>query len=137
MLILDDGSIIVASGVGHEEIHPPWNEVLFERHLFKLTPQHQLAWELTFPDPFLIFYAKTTNLVKLSNGSGYVLAGMGPIFAEDPDDPGSIGGYFTKISVDGDSVWTRKYLYPMEHVSVHEPFDMKETPDGGLIICGK
>jgi hypothetical protein len=137
MLLLDDGSIVVASGVGHEEIHPPWNEVLFDRHVFKLNPEHQLAWELTFPDPFLIFYAKTTKLVGLSDGSGYVMAGMGPIFADDPDDPGSIGGFFTKISTDGDSIWTRKYLYPSEHVSVHEPFDMKETPDGGLIICGK
>jgi hypothetical protein len=136
MLLLDDGSIIVASGVGYEQIHPSVNEVYFERHVFKLNPQQQIEWELTFPDSALTSWAKTTKLVELSDGSGYVLAGM-TYNTQPPPKYFTIRGWLAKISPDGDSIWTRRYAFLTDGENEHEIYDMKETPDGGLIVCGK
>jgi hypothetical protein len=138
LVVLDDGSVVVASGVGHEIDLPSVNDVFFDRHIFKLSPQHQfLEWDLTYLDTELTWAGRTTNLVQLKNGSGFVMAGISynPPSSPPYDEP--IYGVIAKVSASGDSVWTRKYAYQPELGHVHEIFDMKETPDGGLIICGQ
>lgn len=137
MLLLDDGSLIVASGVGHEIQHASVNEVLFDRYVFKLNPQREIEWELTFPDTEPTYWTSTTNLVELSNGSGYVMAGVShnPDWLPPYTEP--VYGWLAKISPDGDSVWARRYAFPYSSPLLHQLYDMKETPDGGLILCGQ
>ncbi len=136
ILLLDDGSLIVASGVGHEQQHASVNEVFFDRYVFKLSPQHQVEWELSFPDQTLTWATRTTNLLKLSNGSGYILSAMSynphPITSD-----GNIMGWLAKISIGGDSIWTRRYEFVNDLPVGQTIYDTKETPDGGLIICGE
>lgn len=137
MLLLDDGSIIVASGIGHEQYHPSVSEVYFDRYVFKLNPQHEIEWELTFADPTITLLTGTSNLVGLSDGSGYILAGRVHSAPEQPSGYSATKGWLAKISPDGDSIWTRSYSYPMAPPSRHIVYDLKETPDGGLILCGQ
>lgn len=137
LLVLDDGSIIVASGIGHEQQHSSVNEVYFDRYVFKLNPQHEIEWELTFPDAELNYLSKTTNLVELSNGEGYVVAGVEYQVETQPPWTQPARGWITKISTEGDSVWTRRYSYLSNVAMRQDVYDMKETPDGGLILCGE
>lgn len=137
MLVLDDGSIIVASGIGHEQINSSVNEVYFDRYIFKLNPLHQVVWELTFTDPILTSASRTTNLVNLSDGTGYILAGMVYNPPQFPPYDEAIKGWIAKISSDGDSIWTRRYNYLDDEPIGQTIYDMKETPDGGLILCGQ
>ncbi|MCF8247703.1 MAG: T9SS type A sorting domain-containing protein [Saprospiraceae bacterium] len=136
MLLLDDGSIIVASGIGHEQQHASVNEVYFDRLVFKLNPQHQIEWELTFPDSALTGWARTKKLIKLSDGSGYIMAGM--IYnSQPPPKYFTVRGWLSKISTAGDSIWTRRYAFLVDGENEHEIYDVRETSDGGLIICGE
>ncbi len=137
MLLLDDGSLIVVSGVGHEIQHASVNEVFFDRYIFKLNPQRQIEWELSFPDSQPTYYPRTTNLVELNDGGGYVMAGMS--FNPEPTPPYGepVKGWLAKVSPDGDSIWTRRYAYIYPTPLIHTLYDMKETPDGGLILCGQ
>jgi Secretion system C-terminal sorting domain len=138
MILLDDGSIIVASGIGHEELHPSFNEVNFDPYVLKLNPQHQIEWELTFPNTELNNYPRTTNLVEMSDGSGYILAGLASVPPIPQADYGTIRGSISKISLGGDSIWTRKYAYEVSNpYYIPDIYDMKETMDGGLILSGE
>ncbi|MCU0345684.1 MAG: T9SS type A sorting domain-containing protein [Saprospiraceae bacterium] len=42
-----------------------------------------------------------------------------------------------KVSPSGDSIWIRKYAVLTERESEHKVYDVKETPDGGIILCGE
>jgi Secretion system C-terminal sorting domain len=135
MVLLDDGSLVVASGVGTEIDHPSVNVVYFDKYVFKLNPDGEIEWELTFKDPELTSVSRTTNLIQLSNGSGFLLAGMAhvklsPIL-------GSVMGWIAKITPEGDSTWIRRYAFLDQQSSAHTIYDLKETPDGGFILCGE
>lgn len=136
MLLLDDGSLIVASGIGHEQQHPSVNEVFFDRYIFKLNPQHQIEWELTFPDPSPNWASKTSNLIRLTDDSGYILTGVSfnPLLVPPYSN---IMGWIAKISPEGDSIWSRRYEYVNDLPIGQTIYDTKLTEDGGLIICGQ
>ncbi len=137
IVALDDGSIVVASGVGHEIDESSVNDVFFDRHVYKLNYQHQLEWELTFPDSVPTYWTRTTNLIALKNSTGYILGGVHYLPEIFPPYDQPIKGWFAKISDDGDSIWSRRYSYVLNEVYVNEILDMKETIDGGLIVCGQ
>jgi hypothetical protein len=42
-----------------------------------------------------------------------------------------------KMDENGDSLWTRKYVYPVSEMNLHQFKDIKETTDGGFILCGE
>jgi hypothetical protein len=136
MLLLDDGSIVVASGVGHEQQRASVNEVFFDRHVFKLNPQRELEWEVTFPDSVLTGWSRTTNLMRFNDASGYVVAGMA-YSALPPPEYFTILGWFAKITNEGDRLWVRRYAFLSNGENSHKVYDMKEAADGGLIICGQ
>jgi type IX secretion system substrate protein len=135
MMLSDDGSLAVASGAGTELDRPSVNVVYFDKYVFKLNPDGEIEWELTFKDPELTSVSRTTNLIQLSNGSGFLLAGMAhvklsPIL-------GSVMGWIAKITPEGDSTWIRRYAFLDQQSSAHTIYDLKETPDGGFILCGE
>ena len=136
MLLLGDGSLVVASGVGHEIDNPSVNAVVFDKHIFKLGPQQEVEWELTFPSPLETGRTVATTLVELSDGSGYVMAGT-EIGTLPPPAYGIIYGWLGKVSPEGDSVWTRRHGFLTDHRYYHKVYDLKETPDGGLVLCGE
>ena len=136
MVLLEDGSLVIASGIGHEQQRPSVNVVYFDKAVFKLNPQRELEWEVVFPDPELVLNSYTSRIIQLKNKSGFVVAGV----AKRPTPPGVWGsnrGWIAKISPDGDSLWSRTYVYSTDFPSFHEFYDLKECPDGGLILCGE
>ena len=136
MVLLEDGSLVIACGIGHEQQRPSVNVVYFDKAVFKLNPQRELEWEVVFPDPELVLNSYTSRIIQLKNKSGFVVAGV----AKRPTPPGVWGsnrGWIAKISPDGDSLWSRTYVYSTDFPSFHEFYDLKECPDGGLILCGE
>jgi type IX secretion system substrate protein len=136
MVLLDDGSLVVASGVGTEIDHPSVNVVYFDKYVFKLNPDGEIEWELTFPDSALTSWSTTTKILKLTDGSGYLLAGMA-YNALPPPKYFIVSGWLSKITPDGDSIWTRKFAFLNDGQDEHKIYDLKETPDGGFILCGE
>ncbi len=135
MVLLEDGSLVVASGVGHELYRPSVNTVFFDKYIFKLNPQREVEWEISFPEPVLTSQSKLSNLIALSDGSGFVAAGShGEIFS---GQNASLKGWIGKISPQGDSIWTRQYLGVQNNNNLHYIHDIKETADGGFILCGE
>lgn len=136
MVLLADGSIVVASGKGTEIERPTGNTIYFDKHVFRLTPEFEIAWEVTFEDIEPNVSSKLTNIEGLADGSGFVVAGT-----EGEDTPGSgtyaVRGWLAKVSPDGQPVWTRAYVGIDNDKPRHSVYDLKETPDGGLILCGE
>lgn len=135
MILLDDGSLIVASGIGYEQDWPSVNVVWFEKSVFKLNANQEVEWEVTFPEDSLAGRARTTNLLNTSDNSGFILAGLDVV--SDWEVTFQQMGWLAKLSYDGDSIWTRRYKYLDTDKSDHEFYDLKETPDGGFILCGE
>jgi Secretion system C-terminal sorting domain len=136
MMLSDDGSLVVASGAGTEIDHPSVNVVYFDKYVFKLNPDGEIEWELTFPDSALTSWSTTTKILKLTDGSGYLLAGMA-YNALPPPKYFIVSGWLSKITPDGDSIWTRKFAFLNDGQDEHKIYDLKETPDGGFILCGE
>ena len=136
MVLLEDGSLVVASGVGHEQERTSVNVVYFDKYIFKLNPQHQLEWELTFPDSAITGWARTTKLIKLNDDAGYILGGI-TYNTQPPPKYFTIRGWLAKVCSEGDSLWSRRFAYLTDGENEHELNDMKETSDGGIILCGE
>ncbi|MBX2926654.1 MAG: T9SS type A sorting domain-containing protein [Saprospiraceae bacterium] len=137
MVLLDDGSLIVASRVGQEYYFPASSQVRFDKYIFKLNPMREIEWELTFPQPTpTMDLARLTNIIATSDGSGFVAAGM---HAQDfpSQNAFSLKGWLGKVSPSGDSLWTRQYVGIDQLNNRHTIYDLKETPDGGFILCGE
>jgi hypothetical protein len=136
MVLLDDGSLIVASGVGHEYYFPASSQVRFDKYIFKLNPMREIEWEVTFQETLRTGSAEITNLIAVSDGSGYVAAGKhGEVYTSQ--EALSLRGWLGKVSPSGDSLWTRQYVGIDQLNNRHTIYDLKETPDGGFILCGE
>ncbi len=136
MVLLDDGSLVIASGDGTEYVHPSVNAVWFKKLIFKLDPNHELEWESEFPEPKESSWTKSTNLIEFSDDSGFLFAGTAPDYSLS-EGYDHIKGWLAKISHDGESIWEREYVYLTNKLNAHEIFDIKETSDGGFIFCGQ
>lgn len=136
MVLLGDGSLVIASGVGYEQERTSVNTIYFDKHIFKLNPMQEIEWEITFAESPLTGTSFLTNLISLSDNSGFVAAGThGEEF--DSQNAFSLRGWIGKVSPDGDSLWTRQYIGLDQLNNRHALYDLKETPDGGFILCGE
>ena len=137
MVLLDDGSLIIASGYGTEIDRPNGNIVYYEKYIFKLSPNGDVVWEKIFHDPEEVNgTALLTNIVPFSDGSGFLLAGSE---GKDTLDIGNfaIRGWVSKIDHDGTLLWARRYVGVDSGNTWNEINDVKETPDGGFILVGE
>lgn len=136
MVLLDDGSLVVASGIGTEVDLGPSHVIYFEKLLFKLSPEHELEWELKIPDFDLNGSSDLTSVIAVSDGSGFVVGGRhGEEIAANYTF--AIRGDISKVSNDGQLVWTRRYVGIDSDEPTHQVYDLKETADGGFIIVGE
>ncbi|MBX2929934.1 MAG: T9SS type A sorting domain-containing protein [Saprospiraceae bacterium] len=135
MVLLDDGSLVIASGVGHEIAIPSVNGISFENYIFKLNPAHVIEWEITFPEPVRTGAAELNKIIAVSDGSGFVAAGKQGVLQPSLNAL-SVHGWIGKITPNGDSLWSRLYIGIDQLKNRHNIYGLKETPDGGFILCG-
>jgi hypothetical protein len=79
---------------------------------------------------------KFTKVIAVSDNSGYVVVGTvhTPDFSKNGwDHFGSV----TKISKEGDSLWTRYYQHVESVADDHIFYDVEESPDGGFVMVGQ
>lgn len=138
MVVTEANELIIASGVGEEvPVNPTASEINWWDHVFKLNSDHELEWEVTLRDPFKQSQTHLNSIISCSDNSGYVVAGTSAV--GETQWTGTLFGRIAKISPDGDSLWDRRYIYPVDtalYVSM-DIYDVKETTDGGFIFCGE
>ena len=138
MLLLEDGSMVIASGAGTEiDLGPSANFIWFEKLLFKLSLDGEILWETVFVNPGpQNSQGKLTNVIEVSDGSGFVTAGME---GEDTEGYGTfaVRGWLAKVDLNGNILWTRRYVGFGGDKPRHQVIDLKECPDGGFVIAGE
>ncbi len=138
MVLLEDGSLVVASGIGTEYERTSVNVVWFEKMLFKLDAAQEINWERVFIGNQPTSFTTLNNVIRLTDGSGYIAAGITPQPPENPNSDDWVSeGWLVKVSPEGDSLWARSYVGIETANSRHQVIDLKETNDGGLILCGE
>jgi len=134
-----DGSLIIASGYGEEWYVNPGNNNFWwvSGLIYKLSPQQEVEWEVEFTEPNGSMVTQLSDLVKTSDGSGYVAAGN--MYVQYPDLSGDLHGWLVKVSPQGDSLWSRKLRFfpPNDGRYQHYIYDLLETNDGGFVLSGQ
>ncbi|MBK8705892.1 MAG: T9SS type A sorting domain-containing protein [Saprospiraceae bacterium] len=132
-----DGSIVVATSKGWEDpTHPTYHALRWHNYIFKLDADRQFDWGWELHSPFYSSDTDFNKLIACNDGSGYVAAGLATIGTSPTN--GIYWGRVSKVSPQGDSIWDRHYAFPIgTDFPFHELYDIKETPDGGFILCGQ
>lgn len=128
MLLEPDGSIIGASAISREDtINEFGSELDAYSSLFKLKPDHSLAWETPIGNGF--FDACEFNrLLPTPDQMGYIAAGANAGLT-----------VLAKVGNNGDSLWMRNvFFYEVPHPNRgHKIYDLAAAPDGGYWLCGE
>lgn len=136
MILLDDSSLLVASGVGTEYPRPSVNVVWYEKYLIKLNSEHELNWEKEFIGEHPASIVRATNLVKITGEDEFIVGGTS--YHQQPSLDGyTLKSWMHKGTFFGDSLWTREYSYIESARNRHTIYDIKETTDDGFIIVGE
>jgi hypothetical protein len=132
-----DGSIVVATAKGWEDsTNPHYHALRWHNYIFKLDADRQFDWGWELYSPFFTTQTDFNKLIACTDGSGYVAVGLSGIGTTPTN--GIYWGRVSKVSPQGDSIWDRHYAFPIgTDFPFHELYDIKETPDGGFILCGE
>lgn len=131
-----DGGMVVASGVGQEfGNNPNIHTLLWDAMIFKLDANRNVVWSTLMRGDHASGGTKLTEMVEATDGNGYVACGN--LFELTPDhNDGYLTSWLGKISLQGDSLWTRRYTIFDDTFVAPEVYDMKATPDGGYVLVG-
>ncbi|MCB9041853.1 MAG: T9SS type A sorting domain-containing protein [Lewinellaceae bacterium] len=134
-----DGGFVVATGLGEEWYANPRTNGLWWKsgYIYKLNPGMETEWAVEFEAPISYHFNKLNKIIAVSDGSGYVAAGMmTEVYSTTDLD---FHGWLVKVSEEGDSLWSRKLRFLEEGAvdDLHEIFDLEEMPDGSLLLAGQ
>jgi hypothetical protein len=137
-----DGSVIAACFKGEEfSVNAVSGAIWWHpAYIYKLNEQHQLEWSVEFHEPIqTMFGNELKKIVKASDHSGYVIAGHARMAVSYNPPVADNVGWLLKVSLDGDSLWSRKLRFFDEGVDdeSQEIFDLKEMPGGGYLMGGQ
>jgi hypothetical protein len=136
LITTDDGSLIVASGKGVEEVvNPTFSWLNWFPYIFKLDADHNFEWGIELRGTRQSIESSLRKIVPATDGSGYV--GVGRIGEDVTLGEEIYGSWVVKVSPEGDSLWARYYSVFDSLKCQPEPFDLKNTPDGGYVIVGQ
>lgn len=130
------GGIIVASARGIEHpINPSASQLRWHSFLFKLNEDHEVEWEQELRGMRHSASTGFRKIVPAHDGSGYVATGR---LIEDVSYTEPVfGSWLVKVSPSGDSLWSRYYSVFSDTIARPNPYDLKNTPDGGYVIVGE
>ncbi len=127
--LASDGNIIVGTNYGTEQ-HVDNRDAVVK--IMKITPEGTVLWDHNYLEPqwdnFLLNITVLNNGNIISNGS-YTTYYIGT------DYPESMGWILCTDST-GTQLWYKEYALLTAHNSFNDLYDVRETPDGGLIGCG-
>lgn len=136
MILLNDGSLLVASGVGTEIDWPSVNDIYFEKYLMKLGASNNLEWEIEFPGQYPSSFTKTSNIILIDEEDEFLASGTST-YVYPTEDSSTIRGWLYKGTTSGDSIWSREYVFLNNQMNSHVIYDLKETKDNGFVIAGE
>lgn len=136
MLLLEDGSLIVASGIGTEIDLPSVNNVYFEKSLSILNDSNESILLIEYPGDTLSASTRTTTLFQLENSNDFILVGTS-VDVDYFEETFSQMGWIHKTNTSGDSIWCREYVFLNNEYNTHTIYDIKETNDEGFILVGQ
>jgi hypothetical protein len=108
MILLEDGSLLVASGVGTEIEWPSVNDIYFEKYILKLDPNKNKEWDIEFPGQYPSSLTRTSNLILVGDESEFLATGTST-YVFPSEDSLTRKGWLFKGTISGDSIWTREY----------------------------
>lgn len=98
--------------------------------IYKMDYDFNISWEAEIRETLPGNPNYFRNLIHLESEDSYV--GLGEI--TNPKR----SAWITKISSEGDSLWSRTYTYPnLSNSATHRVNDFQPTFDGGFLICGE
>ena len=132
MLVEEDGSLIVATRKGKEIVVGSNGHIFWDGEVLKVNPAlNSVQWTCQFRayqnSPLTQFY----KIVMATGGDGYLTAGVGIL------DSIHIGALLAKVSLEGDSLWMRQYMYVTTPSCYNVIYDLEPTPDGGYVMVGE
>lgn len=138
--ILIDQDTLVISG-SYEE--PGMQDVYSIASIYKIDTLGNLIWSNTFGDYTNYDWREFTNLTQTTDGH-YVCGGTWTTEPGSEEIPeGELSPDYDQFAHivkfdrnNGDIIWERKYRWLETYHDRHNLYDMKATPDGGLIFCG-
>ncbi len=145
IVVADNGNLVISHAVGDEVIINSSSSVIHSSKYLvtELNQNLDIVWQCVMdPTDLVTGYEFFSTLHKCEDNSGYLASG--PIYVEGPNQLGEVLGYIGKISLTGDSLWTRKVLHyeTEEELELRSPYfhtvyDIAETPDGSILIAGE
>ena len=136
VLLTDDGGYLIATGRGIEIPSSPFSSSLrWHPYVFKLDSERNFEWGVSLRDSFPDSN-ELSKLIEVNDGSGYI--SVGTIYEPNHIENGfDLHGTISKISKEGDSLWTRYHRIVESPIENHIFYDVEETPDGGFIMVGQ
>ncbi|MBR9922572.1 MAG: T9SS type A sorting domain-containing protein [Bacteroidetes bacterium] len=133
MFVEEDGSVVVATRVGMEEpVNPVSGLLKWKLVLLKFDSSlDNVLWETSLSSGIWHQSSTFSKVIKSEDASGYVVAGT------DVFVPDGIGGVLAKVSLQGDSLWLRRFQFVTSTGHRHAIYDMEQTPDGGYVMVGE
>ncbi|MCO6488166.1 MAG: T9SS type A sorting domain-containing protein [Phaeodactylibacter sp.] len=131
-----DGGLIVATGKGIEhDINGASSRLFWFPYIFKLNAAHEFEWGIELRGTRQSEGFSVKKVVSASDKSGFV--GVGRIGEDVSTGEEVLGSWLIKVSPQGDSLWARYYSFFDGVKTTPEPFDLKNTPDGGYVVVGQ
>ena len=126
---------MVATGTGiGEMVNIEPGILLWPPYFLKLDANHKFERGTEFRGTGPSTEFTTDRVVAAADGSGYV--GIGRIGEDVSTGEEVLGSWTIKVSSEGDSLWARYHSFFGGTNERPDPYDIKNTTDGGYIICG-
>ena len=98
--------------------------------VYKINENFETIWENEIQIASPSNYNYKVKLIDIKDEDNYAILGL----VAKPKQ----SAWITKISSEGDSLWSRFYTYPnTANFATHRVNDFQQTSDGGFLICGE
>lgn len=134
-----DGGVVVGTNTGIELFQNPSSNLYGNKNgfVYKLNNSGELLWEkILYQDEG---FNEIRDIIELENGE-IVFVGH---TAENLKEYDFVDGWWnrlgwlTKLSSEGDSIWSRYYSFYQSTSDFHTLYDFELMPDNGFVMCGE